>query len=82
MATLFVRNCPDELYQAVQSLAAEEQRSLSGEILVLLEDGLDLARARKRQTVAMGRIAERRRRMRAPQDGVDAVTLLREDRER
>ncbi|MCX6362691.1 MAG: hypothetical protein NTW58_00680 [Actinobacteria bacterium] len=40
MATLHVRNVPDELYRKLQACAEAEHRSLSAEVIDLLESGV------------------------------------------
>ena len=40
MATLHVRNIPDHLYERLRVRAAAEHRSLSAEVIGLLESGL------------------------------------------
>jgi plasmid stability protein len=40
MATLHVRNAPDALYDRLRLRAAAEHRSLSAEVIGLLESGL------------------------------------------
>jgi plasmid stability protein len=40
MATLHVRNVPDELYRKLQACAEDEHRSLSAEVIDLLESGV------------------------------------------
>lgn len=41
MAILNIKNFPDELYERLKERAAEERRSVSQEVIVLLEDLLD-----------------------------------------
>ena len=40
MAILHVRNVPPELYERLKQLAAEQHRSLSAEVIDILEDGV------------------------------------------
>ncbi len=40
MATLHVRNIPNELYDSIKSCAAERERSISSEVIRLLERAL------------------------------------------
>ena len=83
MATLYVENVPDELYEALRSSAKSRRRSIAAEVLALLEENFataqeirarhdwvrKLARLRKQQT-AVGR--------KFP----SAEEMIREDRER
>lgn len=43
MATLHVRNVPDDLYDRLKQRAAAERRTLSGEVIAILEDELGSA---------------------------------------
>lgn len=79
MATLYVRNFPDELYEKVKASAARDHRSISAEIIALVERALTEI---EQQLEGLERIAERRRRNPQPPDAVDTLTMLREDRER
>jgi len=40
MAILHVRNVPPELYERLKQLAAEQHRSLSAEVIGILEEGV------------------------------------------
>ena len=40
MATLYVENVPDELYEALRSRAKQNRKSIAGEVISLLEDTL------------------------------------------
>lgn len=82
MATLHVRNIPDEIYQAMQDLAAREQRSLGAEVIVLLEKALEHEALRGRKAEALGRITHRRRSLKPAKGAADSLALLREDRAR
>ena len=83
MAILHVRNVPDELYERIKKRARSTRRSLSAEVLALLERGLDgdKRESAPRQT-SMAEILEEMRRERSTRawDGVDSVELIREDR--
>ena len=82
MATIYVRNCPDEMYERIKTRAAEGRRSVAAEILVLVDQALRSDDPVKRRLQALERIAERRRRNPQPPGAVDTLTLLREDRAR
>ena len=79
MATLHVRGVPDGLYERVRKLAAARQRSLSAEIVQLLEQALTDEDLRAEQTALLESI---RRHRYAPPEGMNSVVLLREDRQR
>lgn len=78
MATLTIRNVPDELLAKIKLLAAQEGRSINAEVLVLLERGISQAELRQQRLDALQRISERR--MHTHPVEVDSTTLLREDR--
>ncbi len=82
MATLHVRNIPDELYQAIQDLAAREQRSIGAEVTVLLENSLEREALQTHRAKAIDRINRRRRTLKTAKGTADSLTLLREDRAR
>ena len=80
MPTLHVRNVPEELYQQVRQQAATKNRSLSAEVIVLLQRAL-IESERNQSEVLAG--IRRRRFFRPAEAGApDSLTLLREDRER
>jgi plasmid stability protein len=81
MATLHVRNVPDELYERIRRRAARENRSLSAEVVALLD------RATQRDPETESPLFERiRRRRQRIQEEIgrfpSSVDLLREDRAR
>lgn len=80
MSILHVRNIPEELYTRIQRLASSQNRSLSAQVVTLLERGLQ---AEERQ-IAQDKLLKgiRRRRFSPPPGAPDSVALLREDRER
>ncbi len=80
MATLHVRNVPDELYTRIRERAETSNRSLSAEVVVLLSEVLEGNRISPGEVLADIR---RRRFFRPAEVGAPDVTeLLREDRER
>jgi plasmid stability protein len=80
MATLHVRNVPDEIYQRLREKAEASNRSLSAEVVVLLRGALDDRKPSQREVLD----EIRRRRSFRPGDvgAPDSTTLLREDRNR
>lgn len=40
MATLYVENIPDELYEALREKARQNRKSIAAEVLALLEDNI------------------------------------------
>lgn len=79
MATLHVRGVPDELYEQVRSLAQMRKRSLTSEVIRLLEQALADEALRLDQARLLDTIWQHRT---APAEHMDSVALLREDRER
>ena len=80
MPILHVRNVPDDLYQRIQERARQENRSISAEVIGLLQYAL--AETERSQAEILAGV--RRRRFFRPADvgAPDSVALLREDRER
>ncbi len=77
MATLYVRNVPEDVYHSLQRLAKEHGRSLNAEALEILE----LAAARPSGTPITDRLAEIAHRINLPPDAPRAEDLIREGRE-
>lgn len=80
MATLHVRNVPDDLYERLQQEARTQRRSLSSEVVILLSWALDGSERRPGQI--LNAIRERRHFSPAEVGAPDSTTLLREDRDR
>lgn len=80
MPILHVRNVPDELYNRIKTQAQAQNRSMSAEVIMLL----DRALTESEQTQAELLDAIRRRRFFRPAqtNAPDSTTLLREDRAR
>ncbi len=76
MSTLHVRNVPDALYEAIRRRAAEKERSISAETILLLERALDLDRPGVRELLDSIRSARPHVR-----GTVDVAALIREDRD-
>lgn len=82
MATLYVRNFPDTLYETVQELAGEDRRSIGAEVINLVTDAVQRIQRKRRRLAAMDRIEERYSRIKPSTDGKDTLAMLREDRDR
>lgn len=82
MATLHVRNVPEKLYAHIQALAEKENRSITAEVIQLLEQGIKAREIRKNGEEIMDRIRRRAKAVNLPPDWLDSVALVREDRER
>lgn len=82
MATLHVRNIPDELYRHIQKVAQDEGRSLTTEVVQLLNHGLRARETRRDAAAMLGRIGKHTRAATLPSGWKDSTALLREDRRR
>ena len=80
MATLHVRSVPVELYERLKAHAEAEGRSLSAEVLIILERAL--ARTSSSQKAVLQSLKKRRRFSPAKAGAPSSLQLLREDRER
>lgn len=79
MATLHVRNVPDTLYEQLRLQAEREGRSLSAEVITLLEHSL--RQTGRDQSVILADIRRRRYYDPARHDAPDSVTMIRAMRE-
>ena len=83
MATLLVRDLPDDLLARFKCVAKAQHRSVPAETIHLIEQAVrdfDLLETRRQ---ALARIAQRREHLLpTPPDEPDSLTLLREDRSR
>jgi len=56
MATLFVENIPDDLYEALRNRARQHRKSLAGEVLSLLEENVPTAAELRRRRQFLNRV--------------------------
>lgn len=82
MLTLHVRNVPEELYTKLQRVAEEENRSLTAEVIALLEDAVRQRQLRQSAGETLQRVRRRTQKVKLPKGWVDSVELIREDRRR
>jgi plasmid stability protein len=80
MATLHVRNVPDKLYAMLKARAQADGRSLSAEVLMILERALQ--RPRYSQRELLQNLQRRQHFSPAKAGAPSSLELLREDRER
>lgn len=80
MATLHVRNVPDGLYERLRQQAEAQNRSLSAEVIILLNHALNETAGD--QAAVLARIRRRRSFNPVAVGAPDSTTLLREDRQR
>ena len=79
MATLYVRNVPQELYAEIQGWATESGRSVNAEVLDVLEREAD---ARRGHAEWLTRLAALRSAIRPIQGPPWPEDVIREDRDR
>ncbi|HEY5474332.1 MAG TPA: Arc family DNA-binding protein [Candidatus Limnocylindrales bacterium] len=79
MATLHVRNIPDDLYERLRLRAAARHRSLSAEIIDLLESALGPRDRGAKMTEVLARLRASREALPPVPEGY-AADLIREDR--
>lgn len=88
MATLHVQNIPDDLYARLQQFAISQNRSISAQLITLLETALppetQQFQSEKPESITEILAESRRRRRVNPTDyGLpDSTTLIRDDRDR
>ena len=82
MRILHVRNVPDDLYSRIQRLATAKNRSMSAQVIQLLDQALQTEEARQAQARVLAGIRRRRVSYIRKPTTPDSVTLLREDRDR
>lgn len=80
MAVLYVRNVPEELYNRLKQRARAQHRTLSAEVILLLEQALQ--ETEQDAAAVLARIRARRSFNPASVGAPDSTTVLRQDRER
>ena len=80
MAILHVRNVPEKLYARLKQRAETQRRSMSAEVITLLEWAMEEAERTSEATLAS--IRQRRSFDPALADAPDSTALLRQDRDR
>jgi plasmid stability protein len=83
MATLYVENVPDELYQALRKRAKQNRKSIAGEVISLLEENVPTPQELKRRRQLFQRVLKLRA-GKVVTSGPSPTTeeMQREDRER
>jgi len=82
MPTLYVENVPKELYEALRKRAKRQRRSISAEVLSLLEENIPTERELRAREEAYRRIKEFRFAKIGSGNLPDSTDMIREDRER
>jgi plasmid stability protein len=80
MSILHVRNVPEQLYRQLKERAEAQRRSLSAEVITLLEWAME--ESERRPALTLEAIRRRRAFNPAEAGAPDSTTLLREDRAR
>ncbi|MBI3970461.1 MAG: Arc family DNA-binding protein [Chloroflexi bacterium] len=80
MATLYVRDVPDALYEQLKARAEEEGRSVNAETIIILRRALDAGAVSQRRILSA--IASRPRFDPQAAGAPSSTELLREDRAR
>jgi plasmid stability protein len=83
MATLYVENIPDDLYEALRSQAKARRRSIAAEVLALLKENVPtLTELKARQDLFRKVIQLRKKLPKSEGPFPSAEEMIREDRER
>ncbi len=83
MATLYVENVPDELYEALRDRAKQHRKSITAEVLTLLEESIPSADELKRRKRLLSQTLRLHSRPRAGGESFPSTEeMQREDRAR
>lgn len=80
MPILHIRNFPEELYERIRKQAAESNRSISAEVITLLQRAV--SNSSRSQDQLLDQIRRRRFYLPSEAGAPDSLTLLKEDRAR
>ncbi len=81
MPLLQVRDCPEDVYLKISIAARKEKRTIAQQIIVLLENSLGQEQSNvERRRILLGKINQRT--ISEDARNIDAVALIREDRDR
>ena len=83
MATLYVENIPEELYEALRDRARQQRKSIATEVLSLLQENVPTAQELKSRQEFFRRVGRfRSRRPRSAGPFPSSEEMQREDRQR
>ena len=83
MATLYVENVPDELYEALRSQAKARRHSIAAEVLALLEENVPTPTELKARHDLFRKVMQLRKKLPKSEGPFpSAEEMIREDRER
>ncbi|HQV68981.1 MAG TPA: hypothetical protein PLJ62_02195 [Thermoflexales bacterium] len=81
MPLLQVRECPEDIYEKIAVAAKRQKRTIAQQTVLLIEKGLGQEESNmERRKRLMSKIEHRK--ISAKAQAIDAVALIREDRER
>lgn len=81
MPLLQVRDCPEDIYRKISIVAKKQNRTIAQQIIVLLERGLGQSEPNiERRKQLLAKINSRE--IAKDVQSIDAVAMIREDRER
>jgi len=81
MATLFVKDFPDDVYEALKDRARENGRSLAAEVRVILQQAVPRRRSRKEVAESIRAFREKIAREGRGMSAEEIVGMIREGRE-
>jgi plasmid stability protein len=82
MATLYVENVPDDLYQALREQAKAQHRSMAAEVLALLSQNVPTRKELKAREEFLKKVRRMQLKKLPVESFIAAEDLIREDRER
>jgi plasmid stability protein len=83
MATLYVENVPEDLYEALRKRARSQRRSIAAEVLSLLEQNIPTEKELKRRREVTRKLGRLRFTSRVSHKSFpSSEAMIREDRER
>ena len=82
MATLYVENIPDDLYQALRDQAKRNRTSIAAEVTTPLKENVVTAKQRKARHLWVKKLEKLQTSLRGRGITIHAEQLLREDRDR
>ena len=83
MATLYVENVPDDLYEALRSRAKAKRRSIAAEVLALLEENVPTRQELKERHEWVQKLVRMRKNQSTSTRRFPSTEeMIREDRER
>ena len=82
MATLYVENIPDDLYQALRDQAKRNRTSIAAEVTSLLKDNVVTPKQRRARQLWVKKLEKLHASLRGRGINTPAEQLLREDRDR